>query len=247
MTPSEVFGSTGPLRKPCEPAGRTLRAGMATLAALFLALALSGCATSSGGYFADKSLRPNEGEPRGYAIATLGVQFEEGKLPPFQENRLEFRSKTDPKASGALRMFIQSANDDPHSDLDVKDGGVRQTVVIASLRPGLYEISGTSMSTDVGVARSSQDSAPSGALAFEIRGDEITYLGSYVARVTMGKNALGMEIRSGAYFEVRDHEQRDIAFAHNRDPSLPRQAPVINATPRVQSAVGGTLVFVDGP
>lgn len=217
-----------------------------TAALLVLIAVLGACATAGGGKSVHSSLTPIDGEPRGWLVATIGVLGEQDKLPPFHGNYVNFRPVPEQgRATGTFYAYINDVVNAPREELDVFEGGKLQKVIVIPLRPGQYEITGGDMVTDVGVATASDRSAPGFSHPFEIRADQFTYVGSYLARVMMGENAVGMTIRSGAYYEISDQQQRDLALARARDPSLPKDAPVADAIPRPPQLAAGMFLFVE--
>lgn len=217
-----------------------------TTALILMIVTLAACASAGGGKTVDSSLTPIDGEPRGWLVATIGVHGEPDKLPPFHNNHVNFRPvPAQGRASGSFYARVNDVANAPREELDVVDGGKLQKVIVIPLRPGRYEITGGFMITDVGVATASYESAPGFSHPFEIRADEFTYAGSYLARVLMGENALGMTIRSGAYYEISNQQQRDLELARARDPSLPSNAPVNDAIPRPSQLAAGMFLFVE--
>lgn len=217
-----------------------------TAAFLVLIAVLGACASAGGGKTVDSSLTPTDGEPRGWLVATIGVQGEQDKLPPFHGNYVNFRPVPEQgRATGSFYAYINDVANAPREEMDVFEDGKLQKVILIPLRPGQYEITGGYMVTDVGVATASYKSAPGFAHPFEIRADEVTYVGSFLARVMMGENAVGMTIRSGAYYEISNQQQRDLALARSRDPSLPTDAPVTDAIPRPPQLAAGMFLFVE--
>lgn len=68
---------------------RVLRTG--AFLVLIAVLGACACASAGGGKTVDSSLTPIDGEPRGWLVATIGVQGEQDKLPPFHGNYVNFR------------------------------------------------------------------------------------------------------------------------------------------------------------
>lgn len=225
--------------------GEIMVARMRRIAGLaLLMLMLAACASTQTRGRPHASMVPGAGEPTGWLVLSLGSRYEEGKLAPFQNHGLTYRAAS---GSDEDSGWIDVRNDDFKSPdptkLDIVEGTTAQIVVVVALRPGQYLFTGGWMGTDIGVASQSVESAKGYTQAFEIRDGAITYAGSYLGHVIMGENALGMDIRAGAYYQVRDQRERDLAIARRRQPQLPADAPVIDAIPRSAKMAGGMFNF----
>lgn len=222
------------------PAVRALRA--AGLALLLLMLAACASTLTRGGPHA--SMVPGAGEPTGWLVLSLGSRYEEGKLPPFQNHGLTHRALTGAaKDAGWIDVRNDNFKSPDPTKLDIVEGTTAQNVVVVALRPGQYVFTSGWMVTDIGIARKSVESGEGYEQAFEIRDGAITYAGSYLGHVIMGKNALGMEIRAGAYYQIRDQRERDLAIARRRQPQLPMDALVIDAIPRSAQMAAGIFNY----
>lgn len=225
--------------------GKVMVARMRRMAGLsLLVLMLAACASTQTRGGPHASMVPGAGEATGWLVLSLGSRYEEGKLAPFQNHGLSYRALS---GSDENSGWIDVRNDDFKSPdptkLDIVEGTTAQNVVVVALRPGQYRFTGGWMVTDIGIARQSVKSAEGYEQAFEIRDGAITYAGSYLGHVIMGENALGMDVRAGAYYQIRDQRERDLAIARRHQPQLPLDAPVIDAIPRSAQMAGGIFNY----
>jgi len=224
--------------------GRINRPQFSLIGALItLSLVLSGCA-GTGSAWVESKLRPAEGEPLGWLVASIGVKYEPGDSAPFQHNAISFKAQ-DSDARGSVSLRLSDLTAENTADLDLVADGIWLHASSVALKPGKYRLSGGYMVTDVGTFRQAVSAADDFSFPFEVRDGHVTYLGSYVAHTLTGENRLGMTIRAGAYFVISDQHERDLGFVYTREEAPPKNAPVLLAVPQFSEPAGGLFISAD--
>jgi hypothetical protein len=202
--------------------------------AVYIVIA-SGCVSISGGDLPAR-LAVKEGAPAGYVALSMGGRKIEGRLPPFQEHLLRFRPVGE-RSGGQFSTFVKSYDLSYDHGFDVADGEWFVDSIAVRLAPGRYEIYALEMRSSAGTITQTLLPDIKFSIPFEIRDGHVTYLGGYVGHSTMGRNFVGMEVRTGAFFRVFDQQARDLAFLVRKG-AVPDGLPVDRAVPATPMADG---------
>jgi hypothetical protein len=201
-------------------------------------LVFSGCATlnwpvSGPGWEATWDMTVSKDEPRGWVAASIGFEHFEDAAAPFHTHsvwfeRLDGDSKRD-DSWGRLQAMILGTQKAPSRSVDIVDGGLHLSIVSMPLRPGHYHISGGTMFSSGGTVSVTAYSGPGVSFPFEVRANEVTYLGRYVSRTTQYIGRRGWPVRTGGFFVVSDRWDEDRTYLAGKP-----AAPPANASVRVE-------------
>ncbi len=158
-------------------------------------------------------------------------------MPPYQDHTLRFRVVGE-RSGGRFSSFVKGYDLGYEHGFDVADGEWFVNSMAVRLPPGRYEIHALEMRSSTGTFTETFLPDLPFSIPFEVRDGRVTYLGSFVGHTVMGRNAFGMEVRSGAYFAVFDQQDRDIGFLVAKG-SLPSGLAVDAAV--IDSPVAGGL------
>ena len=179
---------------------------MARLVFVLLIVAISGCAQAPG-------TRNNyAGQDAGQVVVGIGA----ARNPVYSSYALTFRKK------GAL--------DGPQGRFtyvprDPVTGTERETVVVASLPAGQYEIFDFAVLLNSGAAQKTFSSTQPFSIPFAVRPGETVYLGNYQAIGIFNDDIPGTA--AGVVFVVQNRQSRDLELAKD----LKRFSVIHNATP----------------
>lgn len=165
-------------------------------------LVLCGCSTIDVAR-TDRDLRPKEGEPAGYLLASIGTLSGDNDM-----NGLHFATVKYQRVGTNDWGRLQFAKVLAKSVISYEDDSKQVSVAMVPLVPGRYEIYDVELSLNRILTAKEQFSIP-----FEIRENEITYIGEYIVLTVLGENFLGIPGMMGGSFVRSDEFERDRKLA----------------------------------
>ena len=199
------------------------------------AVLLVGCSTTLNGYV---------GSDAGQVVIGLGSVLDS---PYGQSAQLKFR-RTGDKAEGVFWWNARGVSNfgparaSPH--VQYRSADEAGVVQIVSLPPGRYEIFNFEARINLGTAYSVFSARRDFSIPFEIRPDEVVYLGNFQINPIRAKSGpFGRVVGLGPFFVVEDRAQVDLALAKGVMHSFPVER-VRDATPDVKAMGNPTLVPV---
>ena len=100
----------------------------------------------------------------------------------------------------------------------------------ASIPRGKYEMVNFEAAINLGLATQNFSARQDFSIPFEVRANEVVYLGNYQGNPIRARTESGRVVARGPFFVVEDRSAADLRLAKDRIPSLPTER-VINATP----------------
>lgn len=179
------------------------------------------------------------GKDAGYAVMGIGSVLDS----PYDFHEFTFR-RVGEQATG--RLFYNPKTAVPvNGRRDYQTSEEAGAVEVASLPAGRYELVNFRASlTLLGTVQFSAQREFS--IPFEVRPNEVVYLGNYQANPIRNRTSSGRVVAGGTYFVVEDRSRRDLQLAKARLPSLPIER-MRNATPDVRQMRNPLFVPVRKP
>jgi hypothetical protein len=183
-------------------------------APLLLLVLLAACAVQSQGGMVDRKLAEADPAKMGMIVGSFGKYVADKNFPSQSLLLRQLSSKSE----DVTVTFAGNMDDFPP---DFSDGKTHATIFAIKLPEGWYEIYNFRL-LQPGVYGSSTTWSARGnfSFLFQIEVGKATYVGEYLSRVVTGRNFLGISTTGGAYFEVDDKRERDLAFAQKKWPDF---------------------------
>ena len=180
---------------------------LAKLMALFSIALVCGC-SSMGGIPRDYA-----GADGGVLVAGLGA----ARGTSYSSYTMKYRT-TNGAGEGSFRYLQENIFAATPRDFDDQAGN--GFVAVQRLPPGDYEIYNFSIFHNGEMFQNYYSSRKDFSIKFKIVPGKTTYLGDFTAVRIQGRNFFGMPVPGGAYFVVSNKEERDIAIARRKLPSI---------------------------
>lgn len=177
------------------------------------------------------------GAETGLVFGTIGVSAEARTI---EFSSLQYRAVVGdrPQPSGEFLFHspvgVAGALLSPMFDtpVDFRDGAAKSTLFMARLPAGDYEVFSAVIEHAPMAGWGSHVYGPdAGGVAFRVEAGGATYLGQFLSRLRMGRDADGIPQVQGAYFVVSDRLQRDLGLLQSRG-AVAAPDRVLNLAPR---------------
>lgn len=178
---------------------------------VIVALALSGCLSSTS-HDLSPALASRKTEPSGIVVGSIGTPQRDnvyGRLI------LKMREISQDERVWAFldRTTLQK------TPLDFVEQGVEGAVFAMKLPAGQYEMRNFEFFWNAGFFQKSFEAKQDFSIRFDVRPNEVTYLGEFIGVPLSGKNVFGSPVPAGGFWIVTDRHTRDIEVARGRNPT----------------------------
>ncbi|MEO0422744.1 MAG: hypothetical protein AAF184_10440 [Pseudomonadota bacterium] len=172
------------------------------------ALLLQGCTINA--VLPQEAFTPEPGAPAGYLVGSIGVQTEGEYVSRNDFSYIDYRQIG--SEDGATLRFAQGMF---RTEPDYETEQTKGVVFALPLTPGEYELYRIRFYYNNGSVEKTHVSDEF-SIPFEIRPDEVLYLGELLSYGAWGKNIFGIAVADGGFFVLRDQRTRDLPLIESR-------------------------------